>query len=523
VHESLLRSAASAPEKDAIVDEFGRRTHAGLLDDALRVARLLQDEGLVRGDRVAIHLDNTAMCAAAIFGTLLAGGVSMGVNPQTKAAKLAVILADSDASFLLTEGHAAAVAVDALAQSSSRARVFSTASAQGSTPFPDLQGALAATEPEPARGRTAPDDLACLVYTSGTTGRPKGVMLSHGALVFVVGSIAEYLRLENDDRILSVLPLAFTYGLSQLLLTARACATLVLERSFAFPARTLERMRAERATVFPAVPTVYATLLGMEHPAPYDSVRCLTNAAAGLPPSFHDGIRRVFPAARLYRMYGMTECVRVCHLEPELVESKPTSVGRAIPGTEAFVLDERGDLAEPGVTGVLHVRGPHLMTGYWRDSSATDHMLKVDPTTGERSLCTHDHFMVDDAGLLYFVGRTDDIIKTRGEKVSTLELENVLHAIEGVRQAAVVGVPDELLGQAVHAYVVLEEGAALTESDILRVVRSRVENFMVPKELVILDELPHTESGKVQKRRLLDGGGSPASSVASESSPGADD
>jgi acyl-coenzyme A synthetase/AMP-(fatty) acid ligase len=138
-------------------------------------------------------------------------------------------------------------------------------------------------------------------------------------------------------------------------------------------------------------------------------------------------------------------------------------------------------------------------------------------------LCTHDHFTVDDAGLLYFVGRTDDIIKTRGEKVSTLELENILHAIGGVRQAAVVGVPDELLGQAVRAYVVLEDGAALTEPDILRIVRSKVENYMVPRELIVLDELPHTESGKVQKSRLLDDGVSSASSAAPESTPGADD
>ena len=164
------------------------------------------------------------------------------------------------------------------------------------------------------------------------------------------------------------------------------------------------------------MPTVFATLLGMQHARTYDSVRCLTNAAAGLPPAFHDGIQRLFPNARLYRMYGQTECVRVSFLEPELIEAKPTSVGRAIPGTEAFVLDEAGRPVAPGETGVLHVRGPHLMTGYWGDPALTDEWLKTGPSPGERMLCTHDHFTVDEEGLLYFVGRTDDIVKTRGRE-----------------------------------------------------------------------------------------------------------
>ena len=161
-----------------------------------------------------------------------------------------------------------------------------------------------------------------------------------------------------------MLPIAFTYGLNQLLLTVRLGATLLLERSFAFPAKTLERLREEEATVFPAVPTVYATILAMPSTTtPYPSVRCLTNAAAGLPPALHEGLRGVFPNALLFRMYGQTECIRVCYLEPELIDEKPTSVGKAIPGTEAFVLDDDGQPVEPGETGVLHVRGPHVMIG----------------------------------------------------------------------------------------------------------------------------------------------------------------
>lgn len=504
VHDSLLAAAEAVPDRDAISDEFAVRTYGDVLGTALRLARLLQDEGLRRGDRVAIQLDNTAEYAVALFGTWLAGGVAMGVNVQTRPDKLAFMLSHSEASFLLAEGHLSAVAADAVAQATSATRLFCTPSAAGQTDLPDLRDAIAASEPRPRTAGTIPVDLALLVYTSGTTGRPKGVMLNHESLVFTVGTIAEYLRLDSDDRILNILPFAFTYGLSQLLLAVRLGAPLLLERSFAFPAKTLERIRRERATVLAAVPTVYATLINMEHPTPYDSMRCLTNAAAGLPPSFHDDIRRIFPNASLYRMYGLTECVRVCYLEPELIDEKPSSVGRAMPGTEAFVLGDDGSPVAPGETGILHVRGPHIMMGYWRDPEATDKMLKPGPLLGDVTLCTHDHFTVDEDGLLYFVGRTDDIIKTRGEKVSTVEVENVLHAMDGVRQAAVVGVPDELLGHAVRAYVVLDDGVQLSEHDIRVFAREKLESYMVPGEVFILDELPHTDSGKIRKRTLLE-------------------
>jgi acyl-coenzyme A synthetase/AMP-(fatty) acid ligase len=329
-------------------------------------------------------------------------------------------------------------------------------------------------------------------------------MMTHGSLVFSVGSIAEYLRLEPDDRILSVLPLAFTYGLSQLLLTARLGATLLLERSFAFPSRTLARIRAEKATVFPAVPTVFATITGMAHENDFPSVRCLTNAAAGLPPAVHEPLRRVFPNAKLYRMYGQTECIRVCYLEPDLIDGKPTSVGKAIPGTEAFVLDEEGNPVRPGEVGILHVRGPHVMAGYWRAPELTAQVLSEGPIPGERMHCTRDYFTVDEEGHLYFVDRSDDIIKTRGEKVSSVEVENAIYTIPGVRLAAVIGVPDDMLGQAVRAYVVLEDDAKLSTDTIRRECRAKLESFMVPRDVILVEALPHTDSGKVRKKSLAE-------------------
>ena len=258
--------------------------------------------------------------------------------------------------------------------------------------------------------------------------------------------------------------------------------------------------------MFPGVPTVYSTLLSMHERSPlaFPSVQRVTNTAAALPPSFHDSLREVFPNALIFRMYGLTECKRVSYLEPELLELKPTSVGRAIPGTETMVLDAEGSPVEPGETGVLHVRGPHVMAGYWRQPEQTAQMLVDGPVPGERMLCTHDHFTIDDEGYLYFVGRSDDIIKSRGEKVSPAEVEDALYAIEGVREAAVIGAPDELLGEAIHAYVALEEGAELTERDIIARCRERLEGFMVPSEVVFLDELPKTATGKIRKKGLLE-------------------
>lgn len=505
VHESLMASARRSPDKEVLADANERLTYSELQAASLRFATLLQQGGLRRGDRVVLYLDNSATCVRTIFGVLMAGGVISVVNSQTKVDKLAFILNNCEASALVTDARVADVAAAAIARSPSVEQAYSAGDSQEvPSVLTSLGEAIASTTPGLPDPGTIPSDLAALVYTSGTTGQPKGVMMTHGSLVFSVGSIAEYLRLEPDDRILSVLPLAFTYGLSQLLLTARLGATLLLERSFAFPSRTLARIRAEEATVFPAVPTVFATITGMAHENDFPSVRCLTNAAAGLPPTVHEPLRRVFPNARLYRMYGQTECIRVCYLEPDLIDEKPTSVGKAIPGTEAFVLDEESNPVGPGEVGVLHVRGPHVMAGYWRAPELTAQVLREGPIPGERMHCTRDYFTVDQEGHLYFVDRSDDIIKTRGEKVSSVEVENAIYTIPGVRLAAVIGVPDDMLGQAVRAYVVLEDDTKLSTDAIRRACRAKLENFMVPRDVILVEALPHTDSGKVRKKSLAE-------------------
>ena len=511
LHEALLRNAQATPEKVAVVVEGKAYRYSQLLDQSRRLATVLAERGVRRGDRVAIYMDNSWSCVIAIYATLMAGGVFLVINPQTKTDKLEFILDDSDATVLLTDGHLANVFLPILPN----CRKLQARMCSGKLAFDaathsveEFDTAVATAAPMTAVVPVNSLDLAALIYTSGSTGQPKGVMQTHQAMVFTLGSLIEYLRETSEDRLLCLLPLAFDYGLYQLLMAVQLGATVILERSFTYPAQVFQRMEKERVTVFPAVPTIFAMLLAAHARSSlrFPQVTRVTNTAAALPDDHVAKLREVFPNALIYKMYGLTECKRVCYLEPELVDAKPGSVGKAIPGTEVFLRTPEGQPVEAGETGILYVRGPHVMRGYWKRPDLTDHMLKPGWIPGERVLCTHDHFRLDEEGFLYFVGRSDDIIKTRGEKVSPVEVENVLHAIPGVREVAVIGIPDPILGQAVRAYVVLQSGAQISEKEIRAWCLGHLENFMTPKEIVFREELPKTYTGKVSKKALAEDG-----------------
>lgn len=505
LQDGLVEAARRAPGRTALVDEERELTYGELADHAFRLACGLRELGIRRGDRVAIQMENSWRAVVSIYGALLAGGVFVLLNPQTKTDKLGHVLADSDASVLITDAdlppNAAIVERDLASLravvSAGRPRHLAT---EVVVAWDELAERSDATV---LANETIPLDLASLVYTSGSTGEPKGVMMTHQSMVFVTQSVTSYLRLDGDDRILNVLPLSFDYGLYQLLIAVDLGATVVFERSFAFPAKTVKRAAELEVTVFPGVPTIFARLLSQASASMFTlpSVRRVTNTGAAMPPEFLPGLRKIFPHALFFLMYGLTECKRVSYLEPELVETKPRSVGKAIPGSEALVLAPDGRPAAPGQVGILHVRGPHVMAGYWRKPELTAHMLREGPIPGERMLCTHDQFTVDEEGFLYFVGRTDDIIKTAGQKVSPAEVEQALYAVPGVREAAVVGVPDPVLGEAVYAYVA-SDGSEVTESAVKRACRERLEGFMVPARVIVRDALPKTGSGKIEKQSL---------------------
>jgi acyl-CoA synthetase (AMP-forming)/AMP-acid ligase II len=347
-------------------------------------------------------------------------------------------------------------------------------------------------------------DLCTIIYTSGSTGDPKGVMLTHRNMTNTTWSISSYLGNTPDDVVICVLPLSFDYGLYQVITGARVGFTVVLEPSFAYPYKVLQRMAQHRATGLPGVPTIFATLLQM---APFEgldlsSLRYVSNTAAAFPPAHIRRLQGLFPQARVYSMYGLTECTRVSYLDPDRLADKITSVGKAMPNSETYIVDEQGERVGPGVVGELVIRGANVMRGYWGKPQETAQQLRDGFIAGEKVLYSGDLFYTDEEGFLYFVGRKDDVFKCKGEKVSPREIENVLHELESVAEAAVVGVEDPIDGQAIKVFVVPRNGAQLTEQQIRQYCRANLENYMVPKFVQIRSSLPKTESGKVKKSAL---------------------
>ena len=450
-----------------------------------------RDIGVGRGDRVALVMPNCVEMAVAIYGVLRCGAAFSPISPGITEAKLARILTDVGATA-------------AVCEAANRESV--AAAAPPETLLVDGAAALSVASETVFPPMIAPD-LAAVIYTSGSTGEPKGVTLTHGNMSFVADSIIESLRMRDSDRILCVLPLFFGYGLYQLLTCVRLGATLVLEPGFGAGGRIVQVIEEQQITGFAAVPTIFQLLLSLPGLAERElpQLRFFTNAGAGLPAPVARSLRETFPSARLHLMYGQTECQRVCSLPPEMVDERPSSVGFPIPGTEAWVEDAEGSVAPPGVVGELVVRGPHVMQGYWGNETATRRRLRQGRWPWERELVTGDLFRADEDGYLYFVSRRDDIIKSRGQKVAPREVEEVLHTFPGVKEAAVVGVPDRLLGEAVHAHVTADSGIELDPVELRRHCAGSLEGHMVPQRVVIHDALPRIGSGKIDRRRLAGG------------------
>jgi len=510
LHDYLLHSARVLPDKVALVCKQQRVTYSELDARSNALAHTLIGCGVRRGDRVVVFADNTVETVVSFWAALKANSVACIVNPLTKSDKLSYLLNDCRPAALITDQHLYPTFVEPTLTCQHLRRVVISGSIDETRleTIPHAQrwdAALAAGNAAHSPTRQCIDiDLATIIYTSGSTGDPKGVMLTHRNMLTACTSISSLLEIQDDEVILGVLPLAFNYGLYQMIMAFRAGARLVLERSFAFPAQVLNLMVTEGVTGFPGVPTIFAILAELKSLKTYDlsRIRYITNTSANLPVKHIRLLQDVFPTARIYSMYGLTECKRCTYLPPIDIDRKPSSVGIAIPNTELWVIDEDGNKVGPNVVGQLVIRGATVMQGYWDKPEATARKLKPGPLPGERVLHTGDYCRLDEEGYLYFVGRMDDVIKSRGEKVAPKEVENALMNISGVKEAAVIGVPDEVLGQAVKAFVVLENGTNITEKQLQKECQSRMENYMVPKYIALVNDLPKTDTGKIKKTGL---------------------
>jgi acyl-CoA synthetase (AMP-forming)/AMP-acid ligase II len=517
-HDFLRRSAERTPDATAIVDAAGSVTYAALEDQAVRVANALVGAGVQRGDRVAIGLDNSRDFAASYFGVLQAGAVAVPV-PADHAGRLEYVLRDCTPVAAILEHGLARQALAAIAESSLRTAFIRATSASAALPqsygrviVQPFREAVASASAAAVSVRMIDLDLAAIIYTSGSTGSPRGVMLSHLNIRSNTESIVSYLALSASDRMMVVLPFHYVYGLSLLHTHVYAGGSLVIDNRFAFPNVVLKAMQHHEVTGFAGVPSTFAILLSrssigkMQFPA----LRYVTQAGGALAPARVLEWQQTVPGVPLYVMYGATEAsARLSYLEPSQLAAKLGSLGRAIPNVELLLLRDDGQPAGAGDVGEIVARGSNIAQGYWNRPDETREAF------GPLGYHTGDLARADEDGYLYLVGRRHDMIKVGGYRVSAREIEDVLHEHAAIHEAAVVGAPHDILGEAPLAFVSLRQPHGASAEDLVAFCRRALPEYRVPSEVIVLDgELPKNGSGKVDKvalRRLIgrDGAMSP--------------
>jgi len=479
------------PQAPALIDREGVLDYAGLEAAVGALASALLSRGVAPGARVASWLPKTRMTSLLPLACARAGLVHVPVNPLLKRAQVAHILADSGAALLISgearlatlEPGDAGGACALLTEAESRALLEHGDRLQPSS--------------------AAPDQLAALLYTSGSTGRPKGVMLSHANLWLGAVSVASYLHLAPEDRVLAVLPYSFDYGQNQLL-SAWAAGGSVVPFDFLLPRDVVRAVAAHQVTTLAGVPPLWVQLIETGWPLEAAlSLRRLTNSGGKLPPSVIRRMRELFPAAEIYSMYGLTEAFRSTFLDPALLDTHPDSVGTAIPFAEVMVVRPDGGEADPGEEGELVHAGPLVAQGYWNDPARTAGRFRPAPAGslyGGTALWSGDRVRRDADGLLYFVGRSDGMIKTAGNRVSPTEVEEAAIASGLVAEAVALGFPDPRLGQAIA--LVARPTHAPDEERLRAWLKRTLPNFMQPAVILWRGELPRSPNGKTDRVAL---------------------
>lgn len=522
LYDLILQSARQWPNKESIVHKKNSLSYEALADNLHAVAQGLLNLGLSANERVAVYLPKQLETVTSLFGTSLAGGVFVPVNPLLKPEQVEYILQDCNVRILVTSADRARLLGDSLANCHDLNHVIIV----GKTPkgLPEITGvevlswdelvSQSSSHHPPARIEA---DLAAILYTSGSTGRPKGVMLSHKNMVTGARSVAQYLENTSDDRLLAVLPFSFDYGLSQLTTAFSVGASTVL-MDYLLPRDVIRAVAKQGITGLAAVPPLWAQIAHLPWPEEAQaSLRYITNSGGAMPRTTLNALQTALPNTQPVLMYGLTEAFRSTYLPPEELDRRPDSMGKAIPHAEVMVVRKDGSPCSPGEPGELVHRGPLVAMGYWNDPERTAELFRPAPgheasnPQPEIAVWSGDTVQTDEDGFLYFLGRKDDMIKTSGYRVSPSEVEEVIYATGLVGHAAALGIPHPTLGQAI-VVVVTPPTHSDQKSDytnecvdtdaIIMECKKHLPAFMVPANVVVQDNLPRNPNGKIDRKQL---------------------
>jgi long-chain acyl-CoA synthetase len=507
LHGYLSETALRTPDKIAVVQGNRRITYGEMDKGIFQLSSFLL--GKIRpGDRVGILSGNSPEYIIAYFGIQKAGGISVDINPQYSVHEIKKILNSCSAEMVFVENKLFKVVPDALVETPflKTVALLNFQDKQQSQllnlmeRIPSHIKCTSLTEILNNKTKSAvfpeiaAEDIASIVYTSGTTGEPKGIMLSHDNFISNAKSIIQYLHLTGNDKVMVVLPLCYSYGKSLLTTHIMAGGTLVLENSFMYPNVVLDKMAEEEVTGFAGVPSTFAILLNRSNIRKYlfPKLRYVTQAGGPMSPGHARELSAVLPDANIFIMYGQTEATaRLTFLNPGDLLRKPGSIGKPIPGVHLELVKENGISARVGEEGEIVVKGKNIMAGYWKSPEETRKVLK------DNKLYTGDIAKMDDEGYLYMIGRSNDMIKSGAHRISPKEIEEVIVEMQEVHEATVFGIEDKILGESISAVIVLKDGFDGDAKKIQRYCQTKLAPFKIPKEIVFANELPRTSSGKV--------------------------
>jgi acyl-CoA ligase (AMP-forming) (exosortase A-associated) len=510
--QHLLEQSASSDPDGCFVSDRGRSwSRAEVLEKSLRTAALLKELGAGRGERVGVFLDKTADQVLALFGVWQAAGAAVVINPVLIKEQIVHIVRDCGLTTLVTSGAKMAQWAGALREAGiRRALVFQGAAPHGFEREIAVPAELEGVAPDRAPSPAVTDDPSHVIYTSGSTGMPKGIVVTHRNAIDGARIVSAYTGLAPGDRMLAALPFNFDYGFNQLMNAALVGGAVVLHQ-FLMPNDLLNALEKEKVTVFAGMPPIWLKLFNpkladVDAPRDLSALRVLTNSGGKVPVPVVRKIRAFFPGARLFLMYGLTEAFRSTFLDPDEVDRRPDSIGKAIPNVEILVLRPDGTECAAGEEGELVHRGALITRGYWNNPEKTAEVFRPNPLLGpanahlETVVYSGDVVRRDEEGFLTYVGRRDNMIKTKGYRVSPTEVEELMMGLAGVSECVAAGFED---ADEIKLRVFVTLGRpARPAPEILLECRRRFPFYLVPDDLVVLERFPLTASGKLDRVRV---------------------